>query len=128
MRSFPILVLGLATLLIQLFASPVDGAQASKPAGKTITGTVTDALGRPLEGVGLELQNSAGRIVAKAESDAKGHFTFANLALAVYAVVASKATFKTATAIVSVTGRGKAHDARSSVGSRAQHGGSRAAP
>ena len=74
MRTFPILVLGLATLLIQLFASPVDGAQASKPAGKTITGTVTDALGRPLEGVGLELQNSAGKIVAKAESDAKGHF------------------------------------------------------
>ena len=83
-----------------------DGAQASKPARKTITGTVTDALGRPLAGAGLELQNSAGRIVAKAKSDAEGRFTFAVVAPAVYAIVASKATFKTATAIVSVTGQG----------------------
>jgi len=106
MRSFPILMLGLATLLTQLFALPVDGASASTPAGKTITGTVTDTLGRPLKGAGIELQNSAGKIVAKAESDAQGRFTFAGIAPAVYAVVAAKKSFKTATAIVTVTGRG----------------------
>ena len=79
MRSFPILVLGLATLLTQLFAVPAEGAKTSKPAGKTIVGTITDALGRPLAGAGLELQNSAGKIVAKAKSDAEGRFSFAGL-------------------------------------------------
>jgi hypothetical protein len=106
MRSYTILMLGLAILLTRPLVSFADGAQASKPAKKTITGTVTDALGRPLAGAGLELQNSAGRIVAKAESDARGHFTFSNVAPAVYSIIASKATFKTATAIVSVTGQG----------------------
>jgi outer membrane receptor protein involved in Fe transport len=106
MRSYTILMLGLAILLTWPLVSFADGAQASKPAKKTITGTVTDALGRPLAGAGLELQNSAGRIVAKAESDAKGHFSFAVLAPAVYAIVASKTSFKTATAIVNVTGQG----------------------
>ena len=71
-----------------------------QPARKTVTGKVTDALGRPLKDAGLELQDSAGKIVAKAQSDADGRFTFAGVAPAVYAVVATKATFKTATAIV----------------------------
>ena len=106
MRSFTILMLGLAILLTRPLVSSADGALASKPARKTITGTVTDALGRPLAGAGLELQNSAGKIVAKAKSDAEGRFTFANVAPAVYAIVASKANFKTATAIVNVTGQG----------------------
>lgn len=105
MRSFPILMLGLATLLT-LVVSPVDGAQASKPARKTITGTVTDALGRPLAGAAIELQNSAGRIVAKAQSDGAGRFTFAGVAPATYAILASKTSFKPATAIVNVAGQG----------------------
>lgn len=105
MRILPILVLGLATLLIQPFVSSADGAQASKPPRQAITGTVTDALGRPLKDAGLELQNSAGKVVARAQSDASGRFTFANVAPAVYAIVASKTSFKTATAIVSVTGQ-----------------------
>lgn len=106
MRSFPILVLGLATLLTQLFAVPAEGAKTSKPAGKTIVGTITDALGRPLAGAGLELQNSAGKIVAKAKSDAEGRFSFAGLTPTVYAIVAKKPNFKTATAIVNVTSQG----------------------
>jgi hypothetical protein len=106
MRSFSILLLGLATLLTQLFVSPVEAAQALKPATKAITGTVTDALGRPVKGAELELQNSAGKIVARAHSDAAGRFSFAGVAPAVYAIVAAKKSFKTATAIVNVTGRG----------------------
>ena len=86
--------------------SLADDALASRPARKPITGTVTDALGRPLKDAGLELQNSVGQVVAKAKSDAEGRFTFANVAPAVYAIIASKATFKTATAIVNVTGQG----------------------
>ena len=106
MRSYTILMLGLAILLTRPLVSLADDALASRPARKPITGTVTDALGRPLKDAGLELQNSVGRVVAKAKSDAEGRFTFANVAPAVYAIIASKATFKTATAIVSVTGQG----------------------
>ena len=106
MRSFPILVLGLAAYMTLLFASPVDGAQTSKPARKTVSGKVTDALGRPLKDAGLELQNSAGKVVAKAKSDAGGRFSFANIAPGVYALVAAKTSFKTATAIVNITKQG----------------------
>ena len=106
MRSFAIFMFGLAILLTWPQVSAADGAQTSQPARKTITGKVTDALGRPLAGAALELQDSAGKIVAKAKSDAEGRFTFASVAPAVYAVVAKKPTFKTATAIVDVTGQG----------------------
>jgi outer membrane receptor protein involved in Fe transport len=100
MRSFSILMLGLAILLTQPLVSSADGTLASAPARKTVTGKVTDALGRPLKDAGLELQDSSGKIVAKAQSGADGRFTFAGVAPGVYAVVATKATFKNATAIV----------------------------
>jgi outer membrane receptor protein involved in Fe transport len=106
MRHFPILVLGLVILLIPLFALSAAGAQASKTPPQAITGTVTDALGRPLPGAHVELQDSAGRTVAKAQSNTEGRFTFAGAAPAVYAVVATKASFKTATSIVNVTAQG----------------------
>ena len=86
--------------------STAGGAQASKALRQTVTGTATDALGRPLKGANVELQNSAGKIVAKAKSDAEGRFTFAGVAPGVYAIVATKASFKAATAIVSVAASG----------------------
>ncbi len=106
MRSFPIFVLGLAILLIQLFVSSADGAQASKAPRGIVTGTATDALGRPLAGAAVELQNSAGKVVAKTKSNEDGHFTFTGVAPGVYAVVATKLSFKPATSIVSVAASG----------------------
>src|SRR5690348_6222946 len=100
MRSFAIFMFGLAILLAWPQVSAADGAQASQPARKTITGTLTDALGRPLVSVGLELQNSSGKVVAKTKSDIHGRFAFADVSPGVYAVVAKKMTFKPATAIV----------------------------
>jgi len=109
MRRLHILVSGLARLLflVPLAAS----ARAAKALSETtarqaITGTVTDALGRPVQGATVELQNSAGKTVAKAQSDAAGRFTFPGIAPGVYAVTASKETFKIATAIVSVSAKG----------------------
>jgi outer membrane receptor protein involved in Fe transport len=104
--SFPILVLGLATLLIQLFVTSAEGAPAFNAPRQSVTGTVNDALGRPLKGADVELQDSAGRTIAKAKSDAEGRFTFAGVAPGVYAVVAKETSFKPATAIVSVTAQG----------------------
>src|SRR5580704_15462777 len=106
MRSFAIVMLGLAILLTQPLVSFADGAPGSTSARKAITGKVTDAIGRPLAGARLELQNNAGRTVARANSDTEGRFTFAGIAPGVYAIVASKASFKPATAIVSVTKQG----------------------
>ena len=106
MRSFTILVLGLATLLTWPFVSTAGAAQASKALRRTVSGTATDALGRPLKGANVELQNSAGKVVARAKSDAEGRFTFTGVAPGVYAVVAKKASFKPATSIVSVAASG----------------------
>ena len=106
MRSFTILVLGLATLLTWPFVSTAGAAQASKALRRTVTGTATDALGRPLKGANVELQNSAGKVVARTKSDAEGRFTFIGVAPGVYAIVAKKASFKAATSIVSVAASG----------------------
>src|SRR5690349_13682581 len=106
MRALRIVILGLAILLLQPFVPSADGAQGSQTLQQTITGTVTDALGRPIKNAAVELQNSASRVVARAKSDAHGRFTVSGLEPGVYAVVAAKASFKTATAIVSVTGKG----------------------
>jgi TonB dependent receptor/Carboxypeptidase regulatory-like domain len=103
MRSFPILMLGVLCLLACLLVPSAYAAQAQQ---QTITGTVTDALGRPLANAEVELQNSVGKTVARATSDTEGHFRFAKIVPGVYAVVASKKTFKPSTSIVSLTGQG----------------------
>src|SRR5271170_1427048 len=106
MRRLGIIMLSLIALTIRLSLTSADAA-ATSPAGRhKITGTVKDAIGRPLPGVRLSLQTSEGKAKMKAQSAADGHFTFAGVAPGVYAVVAEKASFKTATAIVTVTARG----------------------
>lgn len=104
---------GLALLLavscfavIQALAASAWAAGSGNKAGQRITGTVKDALGRPLGAADVSLQASDGRVVAKTVSDAQGQFSFARVAQGTYAVVAKKATFKTATTIASVTAAG----------------------
>ena len=109
MRRLQILASGLAgLLLLALFAGGARAAKALPVASsrEAITGTVTDALGRPVEGATVALQNSAGKTVAKAQSDTAGRFRLAGVAPAVYAVIATMTSFKPATAIVRVTARG----------------------
>lgn len=67
-----------------------------------ITGTVNDALGRPLSNVSVSVQAASGHAVAHATSNASGSFSFATVPPGTYAVVAEKSGFKTATAIVVV--------------------------
>lgn len=95
-------MIGLAALLTQLPSPSVEGAEKSEPTRQTISGTVTDALGRPLAGVRLELQTGTGVVVARVTSDAAGRFAFTGVALAVYAIIARKADFKPGTAIVNL--------------------------
>ena len=67
-----------------------------------VTGTVKDALGRPLPNVSLSLQAADGHVVSRTTSDASGTFSFGTVAPGTYAIVAEKNSFKTATAIVTV--------------------------
>ncbi len=96
---------GLATLLALPIWSLVNAAE-TKVDPRDITGTVNDALGRPLAGVSISLQDSSGKVAGKTRSDSQGHFIFGKLAPGVYAVMAEKPEFKTATAIVTVTATG----------------------
>jgi outer membrane receptor protein involved in Fe transport len=105
MRWFPVLVVGVVTLL-QVFSSSSYGASGSKAAGRKVAGVAIDALGRPVADATVELQNSTGKAIGKTKTDAKGRFGFEGVQPAVYAVLASKPGFRLATAIVSVAARG----------------------
>ena len=98
-----------AGVLIQLvFCVPALAAnvKAGTITKYRVTGVVKDALGRPIKQADLSLQASDGRTVAHATSNDAGEFTFGAVAPGTYAVVGTKEGFKTATAIVSVSGKG----------------------
>ncbi|MGH7923836.1 MAG: carboxypeptidase regulatory-like domain-containing protein, partial [Candidatus Binatus sp.] len=101
----------LAGILIQLaFCVPAVAANV-KTSTRTkyrITGVVKDALGRPIKQAALSLQNSKGRVMAHASSSDAGEFSFNTIERGIYAVVATKPGFKTATAIVTVAAKGAA--------------------
>jgi len=88
-----------------LVLNAVSAAQAYS-ASQQVTGKVSDALGRPVNGAELVFQTQEGRIIARARSDHSGHFNFADIQPGTYAIVANKPGFATATSIVTVTARG----------------------
>jgi len=88
--------------LLIAFARPAFAQEA------TVEGTVHDALERPLAGATVALQGPDGKTIAKTISDSNGHFTFPGVAAGTYAVVATKADYETATAIVQAGTSGSA--------------------
>jgi hypothetical protein len=94
----------IAVLLAVMFAvTPACAAESGAGATeRTIAGTVQDALGRPLAGVKLELQSAAGKVVARSTSGSAGKFLFRKVPLGTYAIIARRASFKSATAIVTI--------------------------
>ena len=96
-------------ILIQLvFCAPALAAnvKAGTITKYRVTGVVKDALGRPIKQAALSLQASNGQAVAHATSNDRGEFSFEAVPPGTYAVVATKEGFKTATAIVPVSGKG----------------------
>lgn len=87
-----------AAVALWLPLSPPAAAQVATV--DRVTGTVTDALGRPIEGTELRLQAADGREIAHAESDAQGRFSFPAIPAGTYAVTADKPDFQTDTAVV----------------------------
>ena len=106
MRSYFILAVGLGVMLMAGVFSIAAAAENRAPIAQDVTGTVNDALGRPIPGVKLTLQNGNGKTEAEAISDSGGHFTFKALPPGTYAVIANKKDFKSATAIVNLTKAG----------------------
>jgi outer membrane receptor protein involved in Fe transport len=101
MKQLFAVVMGIACLLlaeIPLVAAQTTTTQSTQQ----VQGTIKDALGRPLAGVALRLRGADGKIVGQTESDNEGRFAFSGIARGTYAVLADKADFQTATAIVTV--------------------------
>jgi outer membrane receptor protein involved in Fe transport len=101
----------MVALAIVLAARPAIYA-ADRGAGAvewTITGTVEDALGRPLAGVKLELQSAVGKTVARSTSLSAGKFLFRQVVSGTYAIVARRTGLKPATAIVTVAAGNPKH-------------------
>jgi hypothetical protein len=101
----------IAGVLIQLAVCTAAMAANVKTSTTTkyrVTGVVKDALGRPIGQAALAIQGSNGRVVAHASSNDAGEFSFSVTRRGVYAIVATRKGFKTATAIVSVSAKGAA--------------------
>jgi protocatechuate 3,4-dioxygenase beta subunit len=107
MREWKVLAALVCLLQIAAVGTIANEAEGgAKKTGKVVTGTATDALGRPVEGVRVILQTDDGRIIGRSVSDKGGHFAFTNVTPGFYEVVANKADFETALALVTVTAAG----------------------
>ncbi len=106
MRSYFVLAVGVGMLLLGGVCCTARAAETPKAPNQAVTGTVNDALGRPIPSAAVTLQNSQGKTAAKTISDSQGHFILKGVAPGVYAVVGNKKDFKPATAIVAVTKTG----------------------
>src|SRR5260370_5062863 len=78
------------------FAADATAAKART----SITGTVNDAIGRPLSNVVIRLQSENGKTVDITRTDSHGRFLFRAIAPGVYAVIATKRGFPPSSAVV----------------------------
>ena len=86
----------------------VPAALAVPASTGKLQGSVKDALGRPLSGVTVKLQNAFGKEIASTQSDSSGNFVFPNVPAGTYAILGTKSHFRTGTAIVTVSENGTA--------------------
>ncbi|HJU10894.1 MAG TPA: TonB-dependent receptor [Candidatus Binataceae bacterium] len=97
---------GLVSVALFTLLLRVAPATAAGAASQRVNGTITDALGRPVNGASLVFQREDGHIIARTRSDRNGHFEFVHIRPGTYAIVANKPGFATATSIVVVTMQG----------------------
>ena len=97
-------------IVLGLLAAGANAAETSAPSAANarllVSGTVNDALGRPLGAARLILQTDAGKILRRAATDQAGHFAFKQVVPGSYLVVANLSGFKTGASMVTVTARG----------------------
>src|SRR5580704_5014214 len=83
-------------LLALAFSLGIGLAAPAWAATQTASGTVTDALGRPLAQVEIELRDEQGRLIAHTTTDEKGRFGIAPPKPGAYSLLAVSHGFKTA--------------------------------
>ena len=105
LRGFT-LTMEVCAFLVVLNMAPEVLAGSIHSASSPVTGIVTDALGRPVDGAELIFQAQDGRIIARTRSSPSGSFEFKNIRSGTYAIIANKPGFATATSIETVTARG----------------------
>jgi hypothetical protein len=81
------------TSVLLVFAGRGLGADLSLPVSGNLLGAVADSAGIPQMGVTVQLFNKYHHLVAKARSDAEGHFTFLSVPVDLYSVHASLSNF-----------------------------------
>ena len=99
-------ILAAAGVIIALVVSLASSALAATMRANSpvlITGTAKDALGRPVDNSSVSLQDNAGKVVAHTTSGPQGEFKLEAPSTGVYAVVATKSGFKTATRILTLS-------------------------
>jgi outer membrane receptor protein involved in Fe transport len=106
MRPIAVMTVLMITAIAVVRTPPAAAAAALKPVTSNISGTVKDALGRPLPAANLTLQTPRGAVVARTKSAPDGTFVFHDVAPGAYAVLTDHPNFKPATKIVTVAGGG----------------------
>jgi outer membrane receptor protein involved in Fe transport len=106
MRLIAVMTILLIAAITVVRTSTAAAAGALKPVTSNISGTVKDALGRPLPAANLTLQTRRGAVVARTKSGSDGTFAFHDVAPGAYAVLADHPNFRLATKIVTVAAGG----------------------
>src|ERR1700691_2819926 len=106
MRKFEMAAIALLTMTFLFMPSAMAAGMGGR---QNVTGTVKDALGRPLADTKLVLQTGDGHILARTRSGQDGNFEFRDVPSGTYAVVANKDGFTTGTSIVAVKSQGVAN-------------------
>jgi outer membrane receptor protein involved in Fe transport len=88
----------LAAALLHLASPPLGAAEKPAPGRHKITGTTRDASGQPVSGAQIRVETPDGRVVARTESDASGHFATPPVAPGAYTLVARKKGLQVTTA------------------------------
>ena len=77
---------------------------AQKPSLQNVTGSVSDALGRPAAKAEVILRTASGVEVAKTATDGQGHFELKRVPLGTYVLMVRKEGYKPATKVVEALG------------------------
>src|SRR6266849_284050 len=95
-----IALIGLLGIAFAMSGSAFAADATAAKASTSISGSVSDAIGRPLSNVVIRLQSENGKTVDITRTDSHGRFLFRAIAPGVYAVIATKRGFPPSSAVV----------------------------